>query len=80
MCFLLPIISKATRWDIEKDIKARGLPPRILRARGAGVSIDIRQNPPFAIPKDIGPRIKGLTDERKSIFALSVEYVSGWLA
>lgn len=37
---------------------------------------NIRQNPPSAVPEDIGPRMKGLTDERKYIFALSVEFVS----
>lgn len=41
---------------------------------------NIGQNPPSAVPEDIGPRMKGLTDERKYIFALSVEFVSGGLA
>lgn len=44
------------------------------------VLTNIRQNPPSAVPEDIRPRMKGLTDERKCIFALSVEYVSRGLA
>lgn len=51
-------------------------PPSVL----AWASANIRQNPPSAVPEDIGPRMKGLTDERKYIFALSVEFVSRGLA
>ena len=41
---------------------------------------NITQNPPSAVPEDIGPRMKGLTDEREYIFALSVEFLSRGLA
>lgn len=51
-------------------------PPSVL----AWASANIRRNPPCAVPEDIGPRMKGLTDERKCIFALSVEFVSRGLA
>lgn len=45
-------------------------PPSVL----ARASANIRRNPPSAFPEDIGPRMKGLTDERKYIFALSIEF------
>lgn len=51
-------------------------PPSVL----AWALANIRENPPTAIPEDIGPRMEGLTDERRYIFALSVEFVSRGLA
>lgn len=42
----------------------------------AWVLANIMQNPCSAVPEDIGPRMKGLTDKRKYIFALSDEFVS----
>lgn len=45
-------------------------------SRLAWVLANIMQNPCSGVPEDIGPRMKGLTDKRKYIFALSDEFVS----
>lgn len=71
----IPCFTVSSR-DIRGDIKARGLPLANPPGELARALANIRRNPPSAVPEDIGPRMKGLTDERECIFALSVEFVS----
>lgn len=69
-CFYCVKLGYSRRHQSERFTLAN--PPSVL----ARALANIRQNPPSAVPEDIGPRMKGLTDERNYIFALSVEFVS----
>lgn len=60
-------------WDIQRDIKARGLPLQIPPAWRPGTRLISQKIHPLLSQK-VGPRMKGSTDERKYVQYLLCQF------